>query len=184
MPRVRRRGHLYHGHGLTEEQREILMLGLTFSAIIGASSERPIWSLAEKRQAWRTHRRELLDDCEPGTRPAAFFEFELSIPGPLRVFDQLAALLKHGLIDPTEVFSIEATHQQLRADSNTSLQYYAESHEGIARVLHDEDAMTAAVREFDLNAAWHAWRGRLELAKTWSRRAAMMREALERVAHA
>jgi hypothetical protein len=109
MPRIQRRIRL--NHGLTTGQRAALLLGPYLGRYFGQGFD----AEADMEHAWRTHRELLMADHSPGTRPAAFYKFELGTI-PERRRDELALLFTRGLIDGTEAREIRRGHPKLAAE--------------------------------------------------------------------
>src|SRR6516165_4900275 len=64
-------------------------------------------SREELDEAWKTHRDELLARCNPGRRPAAFYEFEWSGPRPAYAIER-STLWRAGLLTEAERTELEA----------------------------------------------------------------------------
>lgn len=176
MPRVRRRGHAYTGSGLSGTQREILIYGVPMLCREGPDFD----SDEHRRRSWVQHRSELLAESRPGIRPAAFFEFDLRESRiAWRWFDQIALLLKHGLIDPTEAFAIECEHHYLAQHVPVEF-YFADRAEGVKRLFGDFGyGLQCHIRQMELSIAWHQWRNRPALIEVFERRLKVAQTVLE-----
>jgi hypothetical protein len=61
----------------------------------------------DARQAWAAHGPALMARCNPGTRPAAFWRFDTTVPAP-RYIRAARRLWEHGLLRPDEQAQLEA----------------------------------------------------------------------------
>lgn len=170
MPRLQRRSRLKTGE-LTADQAAVLQHGRMIG-VLGDPFEKETSELA----CWRKHRAVLMANCEPGTRPSAFFKFELKIQ-PTRVIDMLMALFDAGLVEPAEALAIENVHLMLNP---VAARDFGSSFEDKgAQCRFGEETLRRKVGEFEFAERWHHWRNRPELVEVYRRRAATVREALE-----
>lgn len=151
MPRLQRRVRL-KASALSDDQEGVLRFGpMLREGFFG----KPFATQAEELECWRKHRAMLMENCEPGVRPYAFFKLELKAE-PKRAWDMVEALFAARLIDPTEAAGIELIHP----------------------ILGPHGRHGAAVKEnlefagrLQFAGQWHAWRGRPELAAVYQARA-------------
>jgi hypothetical protein len=129
-------------------------------------------TVQEERAAWRANRADLMREFdEPGSRPAAYFKFELKTePGKWSM--ELGALLDRQLVGPEEALRIESLRPILAVDAE---RFYA---------IFDDLALKPASFRVDpsmgeecaMAARWHDWRGRPDLAGIFRRRAQVVRD--------
>ncbi len=165
--RRNRRSRVRSTRGLTGAQMEILLHGCVM-----LWHEQPGFeSHAERLAGWRKHGRELLAASHPGSRPAAFYEFDLQESRvSWRWYDQIAVLLRHELIDQAEAVTIESDHPRLKLDA-PSEHYFADSTEGLKRIFcSDGHGLRCHLREMELAVAWHKWRNRPAMVEIFERR--------------
>ena len=174
--RRNRRSRVRSTVGLTGAQREILVYG----TVMICHGESGFESNAERLSAWRKNRVELLAASRPGSRPEAFYEFDLQESRvSWRWFDQVAVLLKHGLIDPKEALAIEVDNHFLKQHTPTE-NFFADSAEGVKRVFAaDGYGLRCHLRAVELAIAWHKWRGRPALVEVFERRLEIAQEVLQ-----
>lgn len=159
--------------GLSDRQRQNLLFGVPFC---GAGSG--FVDDVARRAAWCQHRAELMAAHEPGQRPAAYFQFDLREDlGGGRWWQQVAVLLRRGLIDPMEATNCERIYPLLDAVQPAGGNVFDEPGE-LAKQTLPVDVLCGLVEQFELAAAWHGWRGRPEIAAQYQRRAEVVRAAL------
>lgn len=128
---------------------------------------------AEEMQAWAQHRSTLMQQAEPGMRPAGYFKFDLGIdPAPIRWFDQLDVLLDHGLLGPPEALLVERCYSVLASVDSPGRGCW---HSLSARSLE------SSIARFALAARWHDWRGRPALAAQYRQQESDVRKALRNI---
>jgi hypothetical protein len=159
------------------------MHGIEMLAVEGPAFE----SESEMRAAWFANRAALMAAAGPGYRPQAYFEFELKIkPAPVRRYTVLRVLLEHQLITEGEARAIERDDALL--SSEAGVQYSAfETAEGVRRAFGlngpDADSLLYTTETLVTAAAWHAWRGRKEIAQKFKLRADTIRRTTEEDNH-
>ena len=139
----------------------------------------PFESETEERLMWERHRAELLAECQPGRRPAAFWRFDLRVTPPSSWPAELGLLVAHELVTPEEMIAIEASNPLL--DSRQSPQFNSsfESPDAIRRLHGDPGTLKIMHAEFRFAAEWHQRRGRPKLAESYALRARTVQEFLE-----
>ena len=180
MPRINRKRR-----GLGDHERitpgSVRWQSLMWAQLIIPSSGPSFASEPEAIAAWRELRADLMHQCSPGERPAAYFKFELGLnPPPNRLLEQVAVLLDRNLIDAIEATEIESHYPMLNADQATA---FCSEFDSAVSVLyahhHGAEILSRTVARFDLASRWHAWRGRPELAELYARRHAIVLNVLE-----
>jgi len=170
MPRVRGRGHALH---FSAAMLEALVLG--DGAFSGGGPG--FASTTEERAAWNAYRNALMAEYSgPGRRPFGFYRHDLGV-APLQWFDEIRALLEHGLIDATEALLCEKVHHVL--SDNAAVYSSFESAALIRAMSLSPSVLLHCQREFELASTWHAWRGRPELAEKYGRRAQAIRDVMQ-----
>jgi hypothetical protein len=181
VPRVRRRGfQRLYTYALSFTQTEILLHGTPILDVLPGDGP-GFQSKDEERQAWFTHRTELL--AEPlgaGRRPHGFLKFELGIT-PKSWEEEVEALLSHNLISDSEATAIEHEYPVLRREQ-TDLYASFDDEMYVRRLVKSPNVLKREAELFDFAAAWHNWRGREELAKRYRLRAELARRVAEEIA--
>lgn len=170
MPRVRRRGNALR---FSTAMLESLIRGDG-----GFTDGGPGFASAtEERAEWIAHRNSLMAEYSgPGRRPFGFYKHDLGAE-PLQWFDEIRALLEHGLIDATEALLIERIHHVL---SESETVYSAFERAALIRGMGLSPAVLLhCQREFELATAWHTWRARPELAAKYRLRAQTVRDVMQ-----
>ncbi len=172
MPRVRRRGHALHFSGAMLEN---LVRGDGAFTDGGPG----FGSIAEERAAWNAYRNSLMAEYgAPGRRPFGFYRHDLGTE-PLQWFDEIRALLEHGLIDATEALLCEKVRHVL--SDNAAVYSSFESAALIRGMGLSPAVLLHCQREFELATAWHLWRGRPELVEKYKLRAQAVRDVMQNV---
>jgi len=136
-------------------------------------------SIAEERAAWNAYRNSLMAEYgAPGRRPFGFYRHDLGTE-PLQWFDEIRALLEHGLIDATEALLCEKVRHVL--SDNAAVYSSFESAALIRGMGLSPAVLLHCQREFELATAWHLWRGRPELVEKYKLRAQAVRDVMQNV---
>jgi hypothetical protein len=174
---------------------QILMKGFAL-AKFGAEFDSP----EQEENAWYIHRDELMEQCAPGMRPAAFFKFECGLSrypdSPVRDFYRsVGALQSRNLLRDDELVSIESGDSDFRAvqspipfDTFGDLVARAKGSESqtdrdfelIANAPKGYLRLCAERNQLSIIAAFHRWRSRASLATYYQTRA----ECVDRELHA
>jgi hypothetical protein len=158
---------------------ELLLHGMDLIDVEGPAFE----GESEMRVAWFANRAALMAAAGPGYRPAGYFAFELKIkPAPFRRYAVLRVLLEHQLITEGEARAIERDDALLSSEAGVQYSAY-ETAEGVRSACGPNrpsaDLLRYTTETLVTAAAWHAWRGRREIAQKFERRASTIRLVVE-----
>jgi len=173
MTTKRSRRHAREERGIPEDSKrwQLLLFGME----LVPDGSRGFESQAEELAAFRDAREQLMKAALPGQRPAAFFKFELGIPSPALLRDQLPILLSRGLITDGEAQQLERdNYELLTADFGGAFHTV----EGVRAMRLGMASLRSMVARFDTLAAWHQRRGRPEIATTYRTRSKVCRDVL------
>jgi len=134
-----------------------------------------------ERRGWIEHRDELLKACEPGKRPAAFYEFDLALTGRVihKLHDQLNTLMDHDLIGAEEAVRVDNTHGVFNPRQSREFCQAFENEVMIHAQHLGEHVLRSMAYEFSVASRFHTWRGRPDLADRYALRAATTRRCAD-----
>jgi hypothetical protein len=178
--RRNRRSRLRSGN-LTLAQSEVLSVGIPFSTGIrlirnsggpvAETTDEQLFSSDGARASWERHRKELLQAAMPGTRPTAFYEFDLGIAPPGPWWNELAVLSERHLLMPEECMYVERIYGVLDPKQSFAFCSAFEHPEQVREMRFGPVSLRLKTEEFAFASKWHAERGRLQLAEAYRRRA-------------
>lgn len=156
---------------LTPRQIRILLIGTSAGA-----AGRGFVSEDEELAAWNEHREVLLQQLGGADRPAAYFKFELSEDTPAWIL-QAECLFRDGLFTAESAASMEQI-SIMAPDQPAELHQEFSTPEKILDLGRPLPDLEKILREFGHAQAWHAYRGRPELAAKYDRIGAALRKVL------
>lgn len=119
---------------------------------MGESDDHPYYrSDDERRAGWERHRDRLLDECDDGGRPNAWWDYDSPIPKPRDPEDARAALWEAKLLAPNEVAMLEARwreHFDRAQEPNFS---YCAGHDGKRSALWLKGDTAKQAHDFSLS---------------------------------
>lgn len=177
MRRIQRRARLKPG-GLEpgSTRHQLLLYGMVFT-----NGGPPFESESDKKQAWQAHRSELLAECPPGTRPNAFFLYDLRVDRPpLDWHDQVRLLLDRQLLSIEEAVRCECDYRMLNPTDSLDFCSGFESESDIHRQHLSAQVLARLACQFQLAARWHDWRGRPKIAAKYQLRASVVGAFLQK----
>jgi hypothetical protein len=183
MP-TKRKSRFSSGGHLTDDMAATLVFDSSLAAVF---RDGPEPGVEEQREAWSKHRAELMKpethDLPAGCRPSGFWRFDQNIdPPPDRWCAQIPLLLERGLIDGTEALLVEKGCLMLAPAAVVPSGPHSDA--ALDRSAPDPDPVSRRwsrkrrLEEARCCAAWHRWRGRLELAAGWAATAAEVEAAM------
>jgi hypothetical protein len=159
------------------ERAQLEIVELTFGCFTFPTSIFAIES--EARQAWRRYRGMLLSSAEPGTRPRAYYLFELGVTPPPRWWSELALLMSRNLIGEDESSLIDLKGDILSPTQSKSFCEAFETAAGVRAQQLGAGGLRYLEGEFRTAAEWHRFRGRPQLEEKYARLARAVREVIE-----